>query len=167
MNFHKPHLLRVLALGFIELIYFYCESYGIVYTNVTCSGVILAVSPIVSTAFVALFLKELPTKRQAVFSVVAVTGVIMITVAEGIAGEIQPVGIVLLIGGCICSAVFRVINRSIVKIYTAFERTYCQTAHCGRCKPHFIFGELISPIVPYRNLPQTLRGLTADCRSFV
>lgn len=124
LNFHKPHLLRVLALGFIELIYFYCESYGIVYTNVTCSGVIIAVSPIVSTAFAALFLKELPTKRQAVFSVVAVTGVIMITVAEGIAGEIQPVGIVLLIGGCICSALFRVINRSIVKIYTAFERTY-------------------------------------------
>ena len=57
LNFHKPHLLRVLALGFIELIYFYCESYGIVYTNVTCSGVILAVSPIVSTAFAALFLK--------------------------------------------------------------------------------------------------------------
>ena len=43
----------------------------------------------------------------------------------------------------------------------------CQTAHCGRGKPHFIFGGLASPIVPYRNLPQTLRGLTADCRSFV
>ena len=43
----------------------------------------------------------------------------------------------------------------------------CQTAHCRRCKPHFIFGELASPIVPYRNSPQTLCGLTADCRSFV
>ena len=43
----------------------------------------------------------------------------------------------------------------------------CQTAHCGRCKPHFIFCELTFPIVPYRDLPQTLRGLTADCRSLV
>ena len=51
--------------------------------------------------------------------------------------------------------------------YESRNSIRCQTAHCGRCKPHFIFGELISPIVPYRNLPQTLRGLTADCRSFV
>ena len=43
----------------------------------------------------------------------------------------------------------------------------CQTAHCGRRKPHFDFCGNTSPIVPYRHLPQTLRGLTADCRSLV
>ena len=47
------------------------------------------------------------------------------------------------------------------------ERFECQTAHCGRCKPHFDFGGNTSPIVPYRHLPQALRGLTADCRSLV
>ncbi|MCI5828476.1 MAG: DMT family transporter [Lachnospiraceae bacterium] len=124
LNLRKPCLNRLLALGVIELVYFYCESYGIVFTNVTCSGVILAVSPIISTLFAAIFLREIPTKKQIFFSIVAVAGVIMITVSEGIAGEIQPVGIVLLMGGCICSAVFRVINRSIAGIYSAFERTY-------------------------------------------
>ena len=44
---------------------------------------------------------------------------------------------------------------------------YCQTAHCGRCKPRFVLGEFTSPIVPYRNLPQTPGGMTADCRSLV
>ena len=44
---------------------------------------------------------------------------------------------------------------------------YCQTAHCGRCKPHFDFGVIASPIVPYRNLPQAPDGMTADCRSLV
>lgn len=44
---------------------------------------------------------------------------------------------------------------------------YCQTAHCGRGKSHFIFGGLASPIVPYRNLTQTTDGITADCRSLV
>ena len=44
---------------------------------------------------------------------------------------------------------------------------FCQTAHCGRCQPHFDFGVIASPIVPYRNLPQTTDGITADCRSFV
>ena len=43
----------------------------------------------------------------------------------------------------------------------------CQTAHCGRRKPHFDFGVIASPIVPYRNLPQILSGMTADCCSLV
>ena len=43
----------------------------------------------------------------------------------------------------------------------------CQTAHCGRCKPRLVLGEFTSPIVPYRNLPQTPGGMTADCRSLV
>ena len=51
--------------------------------------------------------------------------------------------------------------------YYRLRRVRCQTAHCGRRKPHFDFGRNTSPIVPYRHLPQTLRGLTADCRSLV
>lgn len=47
------------------------------------------------------------------------------------------------------------------------EPVKCQTAHCGRCKPRFVLGEFTSPIVPYRNLPQTPGGMTADCRSLV
>ena len=43
----------------------------------------------------------------------------------------------------------------------------CQTAHCGRCKPHFDFGRNTSPIVPYRYLPQTFSGTAADCRRLV
>ena len=46
-------------------------------------------------------------------------------------------------------------------------RFECQTAHCGRCKLHFVFGEFTSPIVPYRNLPQAPDGMTADCCSLV
>ncbi len=47
------------------------------------------------------------------------------------------------------------------------EIGYCQTAHCGRGKPHFDFGNNISPIVRYRHLPQTLIGMTVDCCSLV
>ena len=47
------------------------------------------------------------------------------------------------------------------------KQSGCQTAHCGRCKPRFVLGEFTSPIVPYRNLPQTPGGMTADCRSLV
>ena len=47
------------------------------------------------------------------------------------------------------------------------KRLCCQTAHCGRGKPHFIFGGFTSPIVPYRNLPQAPDGMTANCHSLV
>ena len=47
------------------------------------------------------------------------------------------------------------------------EDISCQKAHCGRYIPHFDFGEKLSPIVPYRHLPQILSGMTADCRSLV
>ncbi|MBO5208257.1 MAG: DMT family transporter [Lachnospiraceae bacterium] len=124
IDFRKPKLLYLVSLGIVELCYFYCESYGIVYTNVTCSGVVLAISPVVAIAMAAAVLKEIPTRKQVFFSFVAVAGVIMITVAEGMAGEIQPIGILLLLGGCLFSAVFRIINRSICGIYTTFERTY-------------------------------------------
>ena len=43
----------------------------------------------------------------------------------------------------------------------------CQTVHCDRCKPHFVFGEFTSPIVTCRNLPQAPDGMTADCCSLV
>ena len=48
-----------------------------------------------------------------------------------------------------------------------FSKDECQTAHCGRYIPHFDFSAKPSPIVPYRHLPQSLSGMTADCRSLV
>lgn len=124
MDFTKPKLSYLFSLGVVELLYFYCESYGIVYTNVTCSGVVLAISPVTAMILAAIVLKEIPTCRQVMFSLVAVVGVIMITVAEGMAGEIQIKGIFLLLSGCILSSVFRIVNRQICGIYTTFERTY-------------------------------------------
>ena len=63
-------------------------------------------------------------------------------------------------------------NTQNAKIETIKEKTLvvgidCQTAHCGRGKPHFDFGENPSPIVLYRNLPQAQDGMTADYRSLV
>jgi len=115
---------RLILLGVIELIYFFCETYGIELTNVTVSGVVLAVSPIISMVFASVFLKEYPSKRQVVYSVVAVLGVVLITVSEGMEGQIQPFGLVLLAGGAICASVFRVLNRKIINVFSTFERSY-------------------------------------------
>lgn len=58
--------------------------------------------------------------------------------------------------------------RYMMRFYGLFKDiVICQTAHCGRGKPHFDFGNNISPIVRYRHLPQTLIGMTVDCCSLV
>ena len=58
-------------------------------------------------------------------------------------------------------------NNDIITDFQTDKLMECQTAHCGRYIPHFDFGAKPSPIVPYRHLPQTLSGMTADCRSLV
>ena len=61
-------------------------------------------------------------------------------------------------------------NKIIAEYYNKFFLKgviECQTAHCGRYIPHFDFSAKPSPIVPYRHLPQSLSGMTADCRSLV
>lgn len=60
-----------------------------------------------------------------------------------------------------------VVNLFYPWMYYFDEANYCQTAHCGRYIPHFDFSAKPSPIVPYRHLPQSLSGMTADCRSLV
>ena len=63
------------------------------------------------------------------------------------------------------------VNAAIVTLLSGFakleDEIFCQTAHCGRGKPHFDFGNNISPIVRYRHLLQTLIGMTVDCCSLV
>ena len=55
------------ALGSMDLLYFFFESYGVLYTNSTFAGVVLAAVPVVAMALAALLLKEYPTRRQDVY----------------------------------------------------------------------------------------------------
>lgn len=116
--------LPLILLSLNEVIYFYCESYGIAYTNSTFTGVVLSLVPILAMMLSAIFLKELPTVRQTVFSFFPVAGVIIITLSGSSSGVIQPVGILFVFATCILSAIYRVINRRASVEFSAFERTY-------------------------------------------
>ena len=114
-----------------EPLYFYFESYGILYTNATFSGVILAVVPVVSILLAALFLKEYPSRKQVLFCILPVIGVIMIVQAGSSLGIIRPVGVVFLLGACLTSAAYKTANRKSAEQYTAFERTYVVLLVCS------------------------------------
>ena len=131
LSLKGKNLLPVLLLALNEVVYFYCESYGIAYTNSMFTGVVLSLVPILAMGLSALFLKEFPTLRQTLFSFLPVVGVIIITLAGSASGVIQPTGVLFVLSACILSAIYRVINRKAAGDFTAFERTYFTL--CSSC----------------------------------
>lgn len=118
------HIRWLFWLGILDPIYFYCETYGIVYTNATFSGVMLSVVPVISIVLAALLLKEYPTKRQVAFCFLPIIGVIIITIADSELGVITFIGVVLLIFTGLDSAFYKIINRKSSSEFSSFERTY-------------------------------------------
>ena len=112
-------------LGIVQpVLYFLCESYGISLTNATFSGVIIALVPIAALGMGALFLHEMPSRAQVLFSLLSIAGVIIMTLMQSAEGEIQPLGVLLLIGAVLTGVSYNVISRKISAQYSALERTY-------------------------------------------
>ncbi len=118
------NLLPMLLLALNEVAYFYCESNGIAYTNSMFTGVFLSLVSILAMGLSAVFLKEFPTLRQALFSILPVIGVVIITLSGSASGVIHPIGILFVLTTCFLSAIYRVINRGAAQNFSAFERTY-------------------------------------------
>ena len=120
----KP-VLPLLCLGVVQPVaYFFCESYGIAMTNASFSGVIIALVPIVGLILGAVCLREKATARQAVWSLVSIAGVIVMTLMQSAEGAVRPLGVLLLLGAVLSGVVFNIISRSIADRFSAFERTY-------------------------------------------
>lgn len=117
----KPILLLLL----MQLSYYLFETYGILYTNSTISGLVLAVVPVVTIGTGALFLKEYPTKRQALFCIMPVVGVIVISVSGKELGISNPLlGGLFLLLTLLSSAIYKTANRKAAVEFSPFERTF-------------------------------------------
>lgn len=86
VRFRARRLWPVLLAGLFEpVLYFPCEQYGLRLTSTSFSGVMVALIPLCSLIYGAVFLHEKATRRQVVFSVLSVAGVIVLAVyATGI-----------------------------------------------------------------------------------
>ena len=104
--------------------YYVFESYGLLYTNTTIAGMVLAVTPVVTIGTGALFLREYPTRRQAVFCIMPVAGVIIMTVSGKELGIVTTVGIILLLLTVVDSAIFKTANRRAAVEFSPFERSF-------------------------------------------
>lgn len=114
----------LLLLGFMEpCIYFIGEQYGLRFTNAAFSGVMIAVIPIVTLVFTAVFLKEKPTRAQWLFSTLSILGVIAITLSENSGGDISPIGVLCLVAAVLTGAIYGILSRSISDEFSVYERT--------------------------------------------
>ncbi len=123
ISFKGKRLAPVLVLLAMQVCYYLFESYGILYTNATVSGLVLAMVPIVTLGTGALFLKEYPTRRQALFCIMPVAGVVMMTVSGKELGVITGLGVLFLALTLLSSAIYKTANRKTAEEFTPFERT--------------------------------------------
>ncbi len=124
VSFKGKHLKPILLLLLLQVLYYVFESYGVLYTNTTISGLVLATVPVVTLGTGALFLKEYPTTRQALFCILPVVGVIMMTVSGSELGVLKPIGLLFLCLTLLSSAFYKTVNRTASADFTAFERTF-------------------------------------------
>ena len=116
----KPAILLMI----LQQAYYVLETYGVLYTNATIAGLVLATVPVVAIATGALFLKEYPTLRQGLFCLLSVIGVILMTAAGSDLGVIRPIGMILLAATCLSSAGYKTANRKASRDFTSVERTF-------------------------------------------
>lgn len=116
----KPLVLLLI----LQVSYYLLETYGVLYTNATVSGLVLAVVPVVTIGTGILFLREYPTRRQALFCIMPVVGVIIMTISGKELGVITPLGIMFLLLTLLSSAFFKTVNRKAAREFSPFERTF-------------------------------------------
>lgn len=120
----KPKKKLILMALAQPLLYFIFELYGIEKSSSALSGVIISLVPVAVILLSTFVLKEKPTLKQILFSVLSLAAVIVISLLSNNGGNNTLTGIFLLLGAVICAAAFNILSRSESERFTPFERTY-------------------------------------------
>ena len=120
----KRDWLLLLLLGLFEpVLYFIGESIGITRTNSSFAAVMIALVPLASTLFAAVFLKERPTWKQLLCAALSVFGVVVVSMVGAGQGTVTVVGVLALLLAIIGGGGFTTLSRRL-NGYSAFERTF-------------------------------------------
>jgi len=125
LDFKGKGLWKPFLLGLMEpVVYFFGEQYGILHSNTSFSGVMIAMIPIVSTLAAAPVLGEKPSLGQVLFSFLSIGGVVGLGLMNKSSGSLDWIGVVALSVAVLSAGAYTLIGRSISKEYSPFERTY-------------------------------------------
>lgn len=125
LHLRGKSLRPLLLLGLMQpVVYFLGELYGILHSNTIFSGVMISIIPIAGVLAAVLVLKEYPTPRQILFSILAVGGVIGMGLLSSSSGSLEAAGVLGLLVAVAAAVAYTILNRGISGAYSAFERTY-------------------------------------------
>lgn len=123
--FRGKKLGLLLLMGVFEpVLYFLGESYGILFTTTAFSGVMIATIPLFVLPASALFLKEIPSGRQILWSLVSIAGVIVVALQGSRSGSVTVMGVLCLLLAVLSSVVFTIVTRKLAEEFSAFERSF-------------------------------------------
>ena len=117
----------VLMSVFQPVLYFLFESYGIEMTTSAFSSVMIALIPVVSMISGIFILKEVPRPMQYIFTVLSITGVVIMALAGKADGTVTNLGVLLLFLAVLSSVSYNITSRKISGEFSAIERTYAMT----------------------------------------
>lgn len=122
------NIMPLLLIGLFQpVIYFICESYGLMYTTATFSAVMIALVPIASLLFGSVFLREIPSVMQVIFSLISISGVVLMALQESSEGSVKLIGIFLLIGAIASAVGFNVTSRKYSSQFSAAKKPVCNS----------------------------------------
>ncbi len=125
LNYKGKNLKGLLLMGIFQpILYFLCEMFGIQFTTVTFSSVMIALIPIVSLFLEAIFFKFKTNLFQVFCAILSISGVIMMTMLNASDGIITVGGVILLIGAVLTAVGYSFTSRITSSDFSAFERTY-------------------------------------------
>jgi len=117
-------LLYPVFVGILQpCLYFVFENYGLSYTTTSFTGMISAVSPILTAILGALFLKEIPNWKQWISIVISICGVLMVSLG-GSGGKNTVIGCLCLILAYFIGSFYSLMIRRCSETFTPFELTY-------------------------------------------
>lgn len=129
INFRGKKMIPLLITGILQpVLYFIGDNYCLFYTTTSLAGTVVAMIPIVAMILSAIFLKEIPSRRQVFCMILGFIGVAITSWSGSSAGIIQPIGLLLLAGTVLSSAGFNVMSKGISSVFSPFERTYLMFA---------------------------------------
>lgn len=140
MSFRGKPKGRLLVMALAQpVLYYICELYGIKLTSSALSGVIISLVPVAVMILSTLFLRERPTIRQILFSILSLIAVAVISTSSNDGNESTALGILLLLGAVTCASVFNILSRKESREYSPIERTYVMFL-CGTVAFNLIAG---------------------------
>ena len=116
---------RLIPLGLLQpVLYFVCENYGIMYTNSSFAGTMIAIIPLATLFLGILLLGEKCGLAQIGWAVCSFVGVTVISLSGSESGVVSAKGVLLLMGAVLSSGLFMVLSRKLSEEFSTFERTY-------------------------------------------